>query len=122
MGAADYQAAVPSDLLSPGVLNYRIILQKGDDYAVFPGDFRSNPFAWDNYYNETWKTYIADEQGKIEIYNPTNDRDAHIYPFIPAKFPVFLRYSGNASAVGIETGSLRTERRAHHWIPAFFCG
>jgi len=85
-GAADYQAVVPAELLGPGVLQYRIILQKGNDYAVFPGDFRSNPFAWDNYNNETWKTFIADEQGRIEIYNPTNDRDARIYPSFRRNF------------------------------------
>jgi hypothetical protein len=83
---ADYQAIVPADLLNPGMLNYRIILQKGNDYAVFPGNHTGSPFAWDNYTNETWKTYIADVMGRIEIFNPTNDRNALIYPSFRRNF------------------------------------
>lgn len=78
--ASDYAAEVPADLVIPGLLNYRIVLQKGNDFAVFPGNIKSNPFAWDNYNNETWKTFVASENGKLEIFNPTNDRTALIYP------------------------------------------
>ena len=78
--ASDYTAEVPADLVTPGVLNYRIILQKGNNFAVFPGNFKGNPFAWDNYYNETWKTFVASENGRLEIFNPTVDRTARIYP------------------------------------------
>ncbi len=78
--SVDYTAEVPADLVTPGILNYRIILQKGNEFAVFPGDFKDNPFAWDNYYNETWKTFIAAENGRLEIFNPTIDRTARIYP------------------------------------------
>ena len=78
--ASDYAAEVPADLVTPGVLNYRILLQKGNDFAVFPGNFKGNPFAWDNYYNETWKTFVASENGRLEIFNPTIDRTARIYP------------------------------------------
>ncbi|HLG41611.1 MAG TPA: hypothetical protein VI461_18165 [Chitinophagaceae bacterium] len=79
-GAANYTAEVPADLITPGILNYRIVLQKGNDYAVFPGNYKGNPFAWDSYYNETWKTFVASNNGRLEIFNPTNDRSARIYP------------------------------------------
>jgi hypothetical protein len=77
---ADYVADVPADLVVPGLLNYRIILQKGNEYAVFPGNFKGNPFAWNNYQNETWKTYVAAVNSKIELYNPTNDKTIRTYP------------------------------------------
>ncbi len=78
--ASDFTAEVPADLVTPGILNYRIILQKGNGFAVFPGNFKGNPFAWDNFNNETWKTFVAAENGRLEIFNPTLDRTARIYP------------------------------------------
>jgi hypothetical protein len=78
--ASDYIAEVPADIITPGILNYRIILQKGNEFAVFPGNYKDNPFAWDNYYNEIWKTFVAAENGRLEIFNPTLDRTARIYP------------------------------------------
>jgi hypothetical protein len=79
-GVGEYVAGVPAELLTPGVLNYRIVVQQAGEYAVFPGNFKENPFAWDTYSNETWKTFVAQENGRLEIYNPTVDRTARIYP------------------------------------------
>lgn len=78
--ASLFTAEVPADLVTPGVLNYRIVLHKGNNWAVFPGNFRSNPYAWDYYQNETWKTFAAASDGRMEIFNPTGDRSARIYP------------------------------------------
>jgi hypothetical protein len=78
--AAEYTAEVPEALLTPGLLTYRIILQKGDEFAVFPGNFRESPYAWDNYTNETWKTFVVAGNARLELFNPTTDRTARIYP------------------------------------------
>jgi hypothetical protein len=80
VSAAEWAAEVPADMAVPGVLNYRIILQKGNDFAVFPGNSRTSPFAWDNYATETWKIFVAATNGGLEIFNPTNDRSARVYP------------------------------------------
>ncbi len=79
--SCDYIAEVPMELATPGVLNYRIIIQKANgDYIVFPGNYKSNPFAWDYYNNDTWQTFVAAVNSGLEIFNPTNDRNARIYP------------------------------------------
>ena len=78
--SGEYIAEVPADLASPGILNYRIILQKGNEFAVFPGNYKENPFAWDNYNNETYKTFVAANNGRLNIFNPTVDRTAGVYP------------------------------------------
>ncbi len=102
----DFACEVPSDLVTPGLLNYRIILRKGNDVATFPGNFKGNPFAWDNLHNETWKTYVAASNGKLELFNPTNDRTVRTYPvfrkgfqtsFITCEKPEQLIISMNAS-------------------------
>ena len=79
-GAAEYSAEIPADLLTPGIINYRILLQKGNEFAVFPGNYKGSPFAWDNYSNDTWKTFVAADNGRLEVFNPTADRTARIYP------------------------------------------
>jgi hypothetical protein len=76
----DFVGEIPADLVTPGVLNYRIILRNGNDVAAFPGNLKGNPFAWDNYQSETWKTYVAASNGRLELFNPTNDRTARTYP------------------------------------------
>ncbi len=78
--SSDFIAEVPADLLTPGMLNYRILLQKGNEFAIFPGNYQGNPFAWDNVYNETWKTFVVMDNARLEIFNPTTDRAARIYP------------------------------------------
>jgi hypothetical protein len=82
----DYHATVPAELIAPGELSYRIILKKGEAYAVFPGNSPGDPFAWDNYNNETWKTYIIDSRARIELFNPFADRTPWIYPSFRRNF------------------------------------
>ena len=71
----DYNITVPADLVTPGVINYRIIIKNaGNEFFVFPGNYKGDPYAWDAYNNETWQTYIASENTPLEIFNPGNDR------------------------------------------------
>lgn len=77
--ASEYVAEVPADIVTPGVFNYRIVLQKGDEFAVYPGNYKGNPFAWDNHNNETYKTFVAASNGQLKIFDPTTDRTARAY-------------------------------------------
>lgn len=77
--ASEYVAEVPADIVVPGVLNYRIILQKGNEFAVFPGNVKGNPSAWDSYNNESYKTFVAASNGRLTIFDPTVDRTARVY-------------------------------------------
>ncbi len=77
---SEFSAEMPAALVQPGMLMYRIILQKGNDFAVFPENSKTNPFAWDNYSVKTYVTYVAANNSKLEIYNPTSDRTARLYP------------------------------------------
>ncbi|MCW3078659.1 MAG: rane or secreted protein [Segetibacter sp.] len=75
--AYDYFAEVPADMVTPGLLNYRIIIQKGqDDYVVFPGANKGSPFAWDAFVNETYQTYVAAARTNVNLFDPTTDRSS----------------------------------------------
>jgi len=72
----EYKAEVPADMVTPGVINYRIMVRKGNgDTYTFPGGFKGNPYAWDEWRNESWQTFVASAQSPIEIYHATRDRD-----------------------------------------------
>lgn len=76
----EYSAVVPAEIMTPGQLNYRIMVQQGNEYTVFPGNVKGNPFAWDNYQFDTWKTNIIPATADIELYNAATDRNAFVYP------------------------------------------
>jgi hypothetical protein len=76
----EYTAEVPADVVTTGLLQYRIIVQQGNDYTVFPGAVKANPFAWDNYQFDMYETNIAAENSSLELYNPVTDRTVHVVP------------------------------------------
>ncbi len=55
----DYKGDIPADIITPWVINYRIIIQdKSRELYTFPGGFKGDPFAWDEYRNETWGKHL----------------------------------------------------------------
>ena len=73
--AYDYRAVVPAEMVTPGVINYRIVIQKRNGaFFVFPGGHRGDPYAWDAWVNESWETFVVTESTPLELFNPTTDR------------------------------------------------
>jgi hypothetical protein len=72
---SSYKADVPVDIITPGVINYRIMVRKsnGETYT-FPGGFKGSPYAWDEYRNESYQTFVAAPDSPLELFNPTTDR------------------------------------------------
>ncbi len=95
----EYTAEVPADLVTTGQLQYRIMVQEGNEFVVYPGAIRGNPFAWDNYSFETYKTNIAATGSSLELYSPSIDRTVHL-------LPNFRRGFQTGYASGSSTGTL----------------
>jgi hypothetical protein len=90
-GGDVYTAEAPADIVMPGLLQYRIILERpdsggrpGERDLVYPGGHPGNPFAWDYYDGDTgpteWQTFVAAPHAGLDIFNATTDRDATVYP------------------------------------------
>lgn len=74
--AYHYSAEVSAEMAQPGVLNYRIILQKEKEiFFVFPGNHQGNPYAWDSYTNESYQTYVAAPGAPIVLFDANTDRN-----------------------------------------------
>jgi hypothetical protein len=73
--AYNYRADVPVDLVTPGIINYRVMIIKASgDTLTFPGGFKGDPFTWDEYRNETWQTFVSAPGTNVELFNPNSDR------------------------------------------------
>ena len=72
----DYEAQIGKELLSPGLLSYKIVVQNGtDSFFVFPGNHSGNPADWDNYNNEEWETYVTAKDAPLVLFNANNGRN-----------------------------------------------
>ncbi|MBK8089983.1 MAG: cellulase family glycosylhydrolase [Chitinophagaceae bacterium] len=95
----EYTAEIPADVVVTGQLPYRILVQEGNEFVTYPGAIKGNPFAWDNYSFETYKTNIAAAGSSLELYNPSTDRTVHV-------LPNFRRGFQTGYASGSSTGTL----------------
>ncbi|MFL5807961.1 MAG: membrane or secreted protein [Flavisolibacter sp.] len=72
----EYKAEVPVDMVTPGELNYRFIIQKpGNNFFVFPGAQKGNPYSWDAVPGDTWHTFVASSSVPLELFNVNTDRN-----------------------------------------------
>jgi hypothetical protein len=79
--AYTYAAEVPAELTTPGLLQYRILIEKSKgEFYTFPGNHKGYPYAWDYYLNDTWQIYMASEKSALEIFNASQDRNLFVYP------------------------------------------
>ncbi|WP_207535245.1 cellulase family glycosylhydrolase [Desertivirga arenae] len=76
----EYTAIVPASFVIPGLLNYRIAVKQGDQDIVFPGGHKGDPWAWDNFNNETWKTYVAAKGSTLKIFDAGRDMNISRIP------------------------------------------
>ncbi|HEY0058404.1 MAG TPA: cellulase family glycosylhydrolase [Flavisolibacter sp.] len=70
----DYSTEVPAELVTPGLINYRVMVQKDSSTYTFPGGFKGDPYAWDEYRNESWQVAVAPPGGAMEVFNAATDQ------------------------------------------------
>ncbi len=63
-------------MVTPVVINYRIILKSSNDFFVFPGSHKGDPYIWDAFKNESWQTFVAPENTPLVLFDVTSDRNS----------------------------------------------
>jgi hypothetical protein len=94
-----YTASVPAEMATPGLLQYRIMVQQSGQTITFPGAVAGNPFGWDYYQNDTYATAVAQPGAALQLYNPAIDKSIHV-------LPNFRRGFQTAYTTGLTTGAL----------------
>ena len=69
-----YEVELPADILTPGIISYRIMVRTNEEIYTFPGAIKGNPYAWDAWRNESWQTIVSQAGNPIELFNPVTDR------------------------------------------------
>lgn len=80
ISAGKYSATVPAEIATPGQLSYRFILQNGKQFSVFPGNYKQDPFAWDNYHQEFYKVMVLSPSSDISLFTANPDKTISIFP------------------------------------------
>jgi hypothetical protein len=75
ISSLSYRAVIPAAMVMPGVINYRIMVRSKNETYISPGGFKGNPYAWDEYRNESWQTFVAAAGSPVELFSATNDRN-----------------------------------------------
>ncbi len=71
----EFVAEVPADMVTPGLIEYRIIIQKPKGgFYTFPGNYKGDPYAWDYYHNDTWQTLVVSEKVPLKLFDPKKDK------------------------------------------------
>jgi hypothetical protein len=73
-GGYTYSAIIPSEMVTPGLMNYRIMVHAKDSIYTFPGATLGDPYAWDNIANEGWQTFVAPASAPLLLFEATTDR------------------------------------------------
>jgi hypothetical protein len=110
-----YTAVLPANLLESGLLQYRLIIQQGNNYTAFPGYHTGDPYAWDNYQRDTWQTYIAAPNTMLSLLDVANNKDLITVPSYTSgaytsgdrSEQLAIRISGNGSKRDTVTGVSR---------------
>ncbi|WP_345954383.1 membrane or secreted protein [Mucilaginibacter sp. PAMB04168] len=98
----DYTAEIPANTMATGILNYRVVVQRGiSEYFTFPGNHSGNPYQWDNVNTDYWQTFIATPKGNLSLFDATADREM-VNPY----FPEYTRTGGAQFVSGPNTGKL----------------
>jgi hypothetical protein len=78
--AYDYQAVIPATAVIPGILTFRLLLQKGKDYYSYPGNHKGNPGAWDYIDEDDYRLTVLPANASLTLYKPGTNQQVLTYP------------------------------------------
>ena len=83
VGAFGYEAELPAELLSEGVIEYGISVYHGDSIRTFPGPEGGepgHPFQWDFTSQERWRVPVVEADAPILLFSGERDLEHVLYP------------------------------------------
>lgn len=77
--AYEYTAEMPSEMMTPGIVSYRILLQKGQDFYSYPGNYKGNPLDWDYYHDQSYELRCVPEGAVLTLFDAASQRNVLVY-------------------------------------------
>jgi len=75
-----YEARVPADLASEGLVEYAVSVYEGGDARTFPGGVDGDPYRWDFTGRTTWQVPVVGADAPIVLFDARRDLDHVLYP------------------------------------------
>jgi hypothetical protein len=73
--ALEYSAALPGEMIQPGMIDYRIMVKKSNGTIyTFPGGQTGDPYAWDYVQGASWQSLIALPGSPLSLFDPLADQ------------------------------------------------
>lgn len=98
-GIYDFTVSLPAQWMVPGILHYRIVLQKGDRHYTWPGGYPGDPTDWDYYPPDTYELAVAPPDGPLVLYDAIADKHVMVYPVFRRGVENRLIPAGNSGRV-----------------------
>jgi hypothetical protein len=80
VGAFGYEAEVPTEVMSEGLLEYAVSVYEGEAIHTFPGDQTGHPHQWDFAGQERWRVPVVPENASLLLFDAARDLDHVLYP------------------------------------------
>lgn len=87
MKAADgyhYNAVIPADLNSAGLLRYYIVVKQNDSTFTYPSGSNTSPVDWDFYDDNAYTTPVVNSSSPVYLFNAFNDAGSIIKKWLPS--------------------------------------
>jgi hypothetical protein len=68
-----YQVEVPVDMVMPGFLNYRIMVEDSTGTTTFPNGKKGDPWSWKNRDNNTYILRVVPKNSQLMLWNAETD-------------------------------------------------
>jgi hypothetical protein len=76
----NFSGMVPAEMAIPGILQYRIRVQHGEEYTTFPRAVKGNPMGWDYVAGESREITVLPSGSDLLLFNANTDRTPTLLP------------------------------------------
>ncbi|MCF4102557.1 hypothetical protein L1I30_12850 [Gillisia sp. M10.2A] len=98
----NYSSTALDSIITPGYLNYRVVVKTSEGSIAYPGAVSGDPFAWDNFNREEYTVPVFAKDSALEIFNASQDSEDMVAVWKPGNKLVPLSNGEVAYQVNIE--------------------
>ncbi|HSK14224.1 MAG TPA: hypothetical protein VK907_13480, partial [Phnomibacter sp.] len=109
-GPYEWHGQVPTEMVAPGLLQYRVSVNKDGSYTTFPGNVKGDPLAWDRSPGDHWNISVRPADADIALFHASTDQ-------VPVTFPSWRRDVRQGIVPGKVAGSFSFQYRSEQWPP-----
>ena len=80
VGAFGYEADVPAETLTQGLIEYVVTVYENGEIRTFPGADAGHPYQWDFTGREAWRIPVVSADAPVLLFDGRRDMDHLVYP------------------------------------------